>query len=407
MTKIDLKDAYFSVTIHPQSQKFLRFLWQNKAFQFCSLPFGVNIAPSLFTCLMKPVAGFLRKRGARLLLYLDDMLIIGSTPRAVNDFTQMPVNLLKALGFMINLDKSALTPAQVITFLRFTINSKTMRFTLPCEKVQKLLTLCRQTRSNLTILFRTLAQLLGLLESYRLAVWQASLHFRYLQALLIRALNQMNHNYEAPVSLCSQSLGEINWWLQNLETVNGSPIITPSSDLIIFTDAPFTDWGAACGNIKANGKWSATKRQLHINVLELKGAMLGIQSRLKNQCSKIISLNMDSSTAVAYVNHKGGTHFPELLQVAVQLWNGCIQRNLFITAYHVTGKTNVVAYRESREFIDQSDWKIDPIIISPFLRDCSTDLFASRLTHQLARYISWRPDPQAFQSDAFSVNWNT
>ena len=62
MTKIDLKNACFSVAIHPQSQKFLRFLWQNKAFQFCSLPFGLNIAPSLFTRRMKPVAGFLRKR---------------------------------------------------------------------------------------------------------------------------------------------------------------------------------------------------------------------------------------------------------------------------------------------------------------------------------------------------------
>ena len=311
----------------------------------------------------------------------------------------------KSAGVIINLDKSVLTPTQVITFLGFTINSITMRFTLPSEKVQKLLTLCRQLRSSSKVLLRTLAQLLGLLESYRLAVWQAPLHFRYLQALLIRGLNQINHNYEAPVSLSSQSLGEINWWLQNLETVNGSPIITPSSDLTIFTDASLTGWGAACGNIQTNGKWSATERQLHINVLELKGAMLGIQSLLKNQTSKIISLNMDSSTAVAYINHKGSTHSPELLQVALQLWNWCIQRNLFIIAYHVPGKTNVVADRESREFIGNSDWKVDPIIISPFLRGCSTDLFASRLTHQLARYISWRPDPQAFKADAFSVNW--
>ena len=152
MTKIDLKDAYFSIAIHPRSQKFLRFLWQNKAFQFCSLPFGLNIAPSLFTRLMKPVAGFLRKRAVRLLLYLDDVLIIGSTPCEVNDFTQMAVNLLKALGFIINLDKSILTPTQVITFLGFTINSITMRFTLPSEKVQKLLTLCRQIPSNSTVL---------------------------------------------------------------------------------------------------------------------------------------------------------------------------------------------------------------------------------------------------------------
>ena len=59
-----------------------------------------------------------------------------------------------------------------------------MRFTLPSEKVQKLLTLCQQIRSSSKVLLQTLAQLLGLLESYRLAVWQAPLHFRYLQALL-------------------------------------------------------------------------------------------------------------------------------------------------------------------------------------------------------------------------------
>ena len=75
----------------------------------------------------------------------------------------------------------------------------------------------------------------------------------------------------------------------------------------------FDGWGAACGNIKTNGKWSATERQLHINVLELKGAMLGIQSLLKSQSSKIIS----------DINHKGGIHSPELLQVALQLWNWC------------------------------------------------------------------------------------
>ena len=196
MTKLDLKDAYLSVAIHPQSKKFLRFLWQNKAYQFRSLPFGLNIAPSVFTRLMKPVAGFLRKRGIRLVLYLDDMLIIGSTPQETHLFTQMAMNLLESLGFIINKEKSVLTPTRIITFLGFTINSITMLFILPSEKVQKLLTLCRQIRSGSKVLLRILAQLLGLLESYRQAVWKAPLHFRYLQALLIKGLNQSNHNYE-------------------------------------------------------------------------------------------------------------------------------------------------------------------------------------------------------------------
>lgn len=45
MTRIDLKDAYFSVPIHPQHRKFLRFRWQEKCFQFTCLPFGLASAP--------------------------------------------------------------------------------------------------------------------------------------------------------------------------------------------------------------------------------------------------------------------------------------------------------------------------------------------------------------------------
>ena len=155
MTKLDLKDAYLS---------------------------GLNIAPSVFTRLMKPVAGFLRKRGIRLVLYLDDMLIIGSTPQETRQLTQMGMNLLESLGFIINKEKSVLTPTRTITFLGFAINSITMLFTLPSEKVQKLLTLCRQIRSGSKVLLRILAQLLGLLESYRQTV--SNLYFSQKYKLL-------------------------------------------------------------------------------------------------------------------------------------------------------------------------------------------------------------------------------
>jgi hypothetical protein len=33
------------------------------------------------------------------------------------------------------------------------------------------------------------------------------------------------------------------------------------------------------------------------------------------------------------------------------------------------------------------------------------DLFASRLTHQLRTYVSWRPDPMAMAMDAFTLDW--
>lgn len=35
------------------------------------------------------------------------------------------------------------------------------------------------------------------------------------------------------------------------------------------------------------------------------------------------------------------------------------------------------------------------------------DYFATRLTNQLPCYVSWRADPHAYATDAFTLNWNT
>lgn len=76
MTSIDLKDTYLSVPIHKSSQRFLRFIWGTKHYTFLGLPFGLSSAPRIFTKLLKPVAAFLRKQGYRIIIYLDDVLLL-------------------------------------------------------------------------------------------------------------------------------------------------------------------------------------------------------------------------------------------------------------------------------------------------------------------------------------------
>ena len=79
MCKLDLKDAYCSVPLHRRSQKFIRFQFQGRTYQFTCLPFGLTSAPRIFTKILKPVTGILRKMGIRIIVYLDDMRIMNST----------------------------------------------------------------------------------------------------------------------------------------------------------------------------------------------------------------------------------------------------------------------------------------------------------------------------------------
>ena len=45
LTKIDLKDAFYSIPIAKKSRKYLQFIYHNKLYQFCVLPFGISTAP--------------------------------------------------------------------------------------------------------------------------------------------------------------------------------------------------------------------------------------------------------------------------------------------------------------------------------------------------------------------------
>ena len=54
MASIDLKDAYCCVPVHENDQKYLKFKWQGKLYQFTALPNGLSSGPRDFTKLMKP-----------------------------------------------------------------------------------------------------------------------------------------------------------------------------------------------------------------------------------------------------------------------------------------------------------------------------------------------------------------
>ncbi|KAI2650711.1 Transposon Ty3-G Gag-Pol polyprotein [Labeo rohita] len=75
---IDLKDAYFHVSILPQLRKFLRFAFRGEAYQYRVLPFGLALSPRTFTKCVDAALAPLRLRGIHILNFIDNWLIFGS-----------------------------------------------------------------------------------------------------------------------------------------------------------------------------------------------------------------------------------------------------------------------------------------------------------------------------------------
>ena len=155
------------------------------------------------------------------------------------------------------------------------------------------------------------------------------------------------------------------------------------------------------------GAWSLTEAQFHINYLELLAAFLALKTFANNQ-KGLILLKMDNVSAVTYINQKGGTHSTQLCNLALEIWEWCIQNGIMLQAEHLPGNLNTVADIESRAIKDRCDWMINPRVfqqLQQLLGPLEIDLFASRLTKQLPRYYSWRPDPEAEATDAFLQDW--
>ena len=68
----DLKDVYFHVPIHPDSQHLLCFHVDKRTYQFKALPFGLATAPLEFTRIVKEAKLILQSRGIQVPQYLDN-----------------------------------------------------------------------------------------------------------------------------------------------------------------------------------------------------------------------------------------------------------------------------------------------------------------------------------------------
>ena len=106
LAKIDLKDAYLLVPIHLDHRKYLQFRWQSLTYQFNCLPFGLSCAPRVFTKLMKPVVAFVREKGMRLIIYLDNILVMCESQEELTKQVNLIQDLFAVLGLTINIKKS-------------------------------------------------------------------------------------------------------------------------------------------------------------------------------------------------------------------------------------------------------------------------------------------------------------
>ncbi len=312
---VDLKDAYFHIQIAPHHRRFLRFAFENTAYQYSVLPFGLALAPRTFSKCVDAALSPLRAGGTRILNYLDDWLILAQSRDTLLSHIDSLLIHLESLGLCVNRRKSILAPSQSILYLGVCIDSLEMRARLSRERVAAILSYLRHFREGSSVHLKEFQRLLGLMASASAVCHLGLLHMRPLQLWLkTRVPWTAWTSGRLSIAVTRGCIEALAPWRNPNFFSRGVPLGLVTSRVVVTTDASTLGWGAVCEGMPASGQWSEPQIRWHINRLELEAVFLALkefQAQLERQH---VLIRTDNTSVVAYINRQGRRPFEGFVQ---------------------------------------------------------------------------------------------
>ena len=406
----DLTSGYHHVDIHPEHKKYLGFSWvfnnNKKFFVFNVLPFGLNSACYVFTKLLRPYIKKWRGEGIKTIIFIDDGICGGDSFEYTSEITKIVINDLKAGGWDVNFEKSKLTPTQKGKWLGIIIDTRDTTFTVPPEKINKLM---KNIKSILVQTFcsaKQLSKIAGQLASMHLAIGPiVRLMTRNLYVLI-----ESRSTWYQPITLTENAVNELQFWLENIQQRNGITFKPrPTTSKIMFTDASDSGYGGfiaeRLGNTVCVGKFQEKERDESSTTRELtavKYVLGSFGSILQNES---IQINVDNLNACRILSV--GSSKQHLQSLALDIFLYCLLHNIRLQPHWVPREENEIADYYSK-YNDTDDWSIDKINfnnISKRFGPFTIDRFADNLNRQTSRFNSKFYCPQTEDVNCFTKDW--
>ncbi|MCP3680799.1 MAG: hypothetical protein GY782_11310 [Gammaproteobacteria bacterium] len=420
MVSVDLKDAYFHVSIHPAHRHFLRFVWSGVHLQYVTLPFGLSSAPRVFTKTLLPVIMALRALGVKVYAYLDDLLIVGSSVEETRHSLYLTIQYLTRAGFVLNIKKSDLVPTQNLQYLGTCFRTDVGRIFLPevrCHTLVTAATAAQRVGSYFSA--RTWQVLLGHMAAAMSTVKNALFHMRPLQWFFNSAMkdhsDEKGHRNMSHMIMSTRAiLPTLQWW-SNLDNLNqGMPFTTPPPSATVTTDASLEGWG---GHVTVEGVseismysdlWSYQESRLHINFLELRAIRLTLELMTTELRNRHVLVECDNTTAVSYVKRQGGTRSWRLYQESLLLHQWAFKHTVQLTAVHRRGINNQLADHLSRHRPDPLEWSLHEGLLRRVFQlwgSPQVDVFASPQNFRLPLWYSTQPHQLSLGTNSLAHSW--
>ncbi|KAI2651123.1 Transposon Ty3-G Gag-Pol polyprotein [Labeo rohita] len=347
---IDLKDAYFHVSILPQHRKFLRFAFRGEAYQYRVLPFGLALSPRTFTKCVDAALAPLRLQGIRILNYIDDWLILAQSEMvAVRSASRCRSRSHEGAGVETERqEKCAFSTTENHLSGRGvgfdhdagTVVSCSDRVDPHCsqESEGRPVTHCEAVPATAGSDGSSVQR-----DTFWPAVHETPTVVAQDQGVLPRG------NPLRMIRVTRRCLRALDMWRKPWFLSQGPVLGAPCRRVTLATDASLTGWGAVMSGHPARGLWSGRQLTWHINCLEMLAVFRALKHFLPDLRDRHVLVRTDNTSVVSYINHQGGLRSRPLYKLAHQILVWSQGKLLSLRAVYVPGHLNLGADILSRQ----------------------------------------------------------
>jgi len=242
MMKVDIKEAYRIIPIHPVDQLLQGVAFEDKLYFDRCLAFGNRASAGIFCRLADLVTWIAMNHGIPAMIhYVDDFLLLTAAPLgAAKSILNLFKSILDAIGIPYKHEKIE-GPDVRITYLGIQLDTEHMSATIPISKRRELILTLRRW---MTKSYSSLNELQSLIGSLMWVAQIAPQGRTFLQELINRTRGRTKKS--AKVKLNKRCKDDLAWWLRLMTAWGGlrlSEELEWREGVVenLFTDA--SDWG--------------------------------------------------------------------------------------------------------------------------------------------------------------------
>jgi len=354
LAKTDIKDAFWIIPLHPDSNYLTGPVWRGLYYHYRSLPMGNSISCSLFERFSTALEWIAQNKLAisASVHILDDFLFINKKFSLCKGDLDRFQRMCKLLGVPLAPEKTV-GPDTCLPFVGIELDTVRSEARLPPEKIIKCQAQISEMLSLSKVKLKTLQSLVGLLNF----ACQVVLPGRpFLRRLIDLTVGIQKPNFFIRVT--KEVKKDLQTWLQFLNQFNGKAFFLHekmlwSPHINMYTDASGSiGFAGIYGSRWFYGKWQTPQHDTNIAVLELYPITLAVIMYGPAMANHAITFMTDNEAVVAVIN-KVTTKHKQLMSLVRSLVSACLRYNILFRARHVPGIENVLADCLSRFQVDR------------------------------------------------------